>query len=261
MKIYFEDGTSWTEPHFQMKFLKPDNWLVEEYCKIDVKVAEELIDLLIAFIQRTIEPANFFKKCISRRIVFGEAPEGTDTSYLKFDPSLGVTIVPITVSQAEALIDEPGYRRKYAKLLKTMIVHEDTHKQQFDRYEGYNKDYKLPGELNLAKGLSQKNIAYFSQTIEADAYGRQFGEALLQKYPNKTAYWIFEKLVEGKISTSMDEIVETYRNDKVSKKAFKHFWRSCYDYLVTEKSIKREPYGNLNEVYEILAKKKIRKHS
>ena len=262
MKVYFEDGTSWVEPHFQMKFLKLDNWLVEEYCKINVKIVEELVDLLIAFVQKTIKPIDFFEKCITYRIAFREIPENNvKLDNFQFDPSLGVTIVPMTKSRVKAIIENPESRRKYVKFLKTMIVHEDTHKQQFDRYEGYNKDYKIPGELNFAKELSQQNIVYFSQTIEADAYGRQFGEALLQEYPNNTAYWIFEKLIEGEISTSMDEIVEIYRNDRVSKKAFKHFWRACYDYLVTEESTKGESYGNLNEVYEMLVKKKIRKHS
>lgn len=257
MKVYLKDGTTWSEPHFQMKFLKLDNWLVEEYCKLDLKIVEELVDLLAAFAQGTVDSTTFFEKCISSRIVFEEIPENRpELDIFRFDPSLGVTIVPMPKSRIENIIENSEYQKNYTRLLKTMVVHEDTHKQQFDRYIGYNKDYILPELLDPSAELSQRNIAYFSQTIEADAYGRQFGEELLQKYPNKTAYWIFENVIKKNVSTTMDEIVTIYRNPKISKDAFKHFWRALYDYLVEEKSAKskKESYRNLNEVYEMLIK-------
>lgn len=257
MKVYLKDGTTWSESHFQMKWLKLDNWLVEEYRKIDLRVVEKLIDILLEFHQGKLNLLEFYEKCLPHRIVFlKQSTNSLELGNFKFDPNLGVTIVPISTVQIDKLIKDPEYRKEYTRQLKVMVVHEDTHKQQFDRYDGYSEGYELPESLNPFQSLSPKDVVYFSQTIEADAYGREVGESLIQDYPEKSAYWIFENVIKRNVVTDIDEILAVYRNPKISKKAFQHFWRALYDYLVEEKDpeSKKESHENLNEVYEMLIK-------
>ena len=257
MKVYLKDGTTWSEPHFQMKWLKLDNWLIEEYRKINLNIVEELIDTLLDFHQGKLNLLEFYEKCLPHRIVF--LKQSTDSFRLesfKFDPNLGVTIVPVSTTQINKLLEDSEYRKEYTRQLKIMVVHEDTHKQQFDRYDGYSEGYELPESLNPFQTLSSKDIAYFSQTIEADAYGREVGESLIQAYPEKSAYWIFENVIRKNVTTDIEEILAVYRNPKIPKKAFQHFWRALYDYLVEEKDpdSKKESCKELNEVYEMLIK-------
>lgn len=140
-----------------------------------------------------------------------------------------MTIVPIKDSKIVELCSDSDAYKDYLTFLKQKIVHEDTHKQQFDRYEGYNKDYKLPitGAFRLQ---SKEDVDYFSQTIEADAYGREVGQVLKDTFPNTYSEILFKMLMTGK-TDCIKEYTDVYKDSRISRKAFQHFWRALYDYL------------------------------
>lgn len=82
-----------------------------------------------------------------------------------------------------------------------------------------------------------EDVAYFSQTIEADSYGRQVGEALKHLYPEKPISWIFKNVD----NPETEDLLNVYRSSKISKKAFQHFWRALYDYVEGNEKDLQEP--------------------
>lgn len=156
------------------------------------------------------------------RIAFEKTSE--DFTHLRFDPSIGVTIVPITENKIRVITSSEEEKQRYILQLRHLIVHEDTHKQQFDRYEGYCRDYKNPSFTDDAFKLNtQADVGYFSQTIEADAYGRDVGSILKDIYPDKSANWIFENVIRKNVSEDILEYVNVYRDPRIPKKLFSTF--------------------------------------
>lgn len=216
---------------YQLAALNPHNWLFEEYSKTDTKVFESLVDLLLQVYTGKASIEELYKLSKKARIGFVQVAEDTPLTFC-FDPNCGMTIIPIQKSQIRLMLVDESYKQRYLKYLKYEIVHEDTHKQQFDRYEGYSENYKNPSFTEYAFNLAtQADIDYFSQTIEADAYGRQVGELLKQEYEDKSVDWIFENVIRHNIPDDIDDLMKVYRDPRISKKGFQHFWRALYDYL------------------------------
>ena len=222
---------------YQLAAINPGNWLFEEYSKTSLEDINLLVDTLTDFFLKKIKINQLYELTAKCRIGFELVPEDTNV-YNRFDPNLGITIIPIKSSQIEALIKDPDFKKRYLKYLKYSIVHEDTHKQQFGRYEGYSKNYKYPNYTgNPFELLSPEDVAYFSQTIEADSYGRQVGEALKHLYPEKPISWIFKNVD----NPETEDLLNVFRSSKISKKAFQHFWRALYDYVEGNEKDLQEP--------------------
>ncbi len=233
MRVYNETKTEfWDEPHLRDSLLKTNNWLVEEYYKTDTQFFEHLLDTLLQVLSKNVDINNLYEESEQCRVGFELVPNSTDISNYRFDPSLGMTIISINEYTISKLILDPDFKKLYLREMIYKIVHEDTHKQQFDRYDGFNKNYTYPTK-NAFKMLSQKDVDYFSQTIEADAYGREVGEIIIQQYGSVLVDDIFNDIVKGDCP-QIQEYLQVYRDPRIPKKAFQHFWRSLYDYLKGE---------------------------
>lgn len=256
MRVYTENGY-WDEPHLSLNLLKTNNWLAEIYSKTNLADFEDLIDTLLAFYRKEIPYKNLNDKSIKYRIGFELVSEDSkEINKLRFDPSYGITIVPIQNSQIQDLLNIPEYKRKFLKNLKSLVVHEDTHKQQFDCYRGYNKDYTFPESLDPFTDLTNQDVKYFSQTIEADAYGREVGEILKQQYKNKSANWIFENVIERNIPAEIKDFIDVYRDPRISRKGFQHFWRALYDYLMEKEEPLDERLLKINDILSDIKNKR-----
>lgn len=223
--------------NLQKVALNSKNWLFEEYYKTNLQSFENLVNQLVLYVNGKISSENFYNLSVKCRIAFEKTSE--NFTHLRFDPSISVTIVSITENKIRVITSSEEEKQRYILQLRHLIVHEDTHKQQFDRYEGYCRDYKNPSFTDDAFKLNtQADVDYFSQTIEADAYGRDVGSILKDIYPDKSANWIFENVIRKNVSEDILEYVNVYRDPRIPKKAFQHFWRTLYDYLQeTEKEI------------------------
>lgn len=233
MVLYPKDPTLWYEPI--VIGLPPAStgrcyWLAETYSKTNYKVVEDLLQNLILFYpDKNKYQKEFFEKEFKYKIGFYQVPESYSINCCFFDPNLKMTIIPIKESKIIELCSDPNTYKNYLAFLRQKIVHEDTHKQQFDRYEGYSKDYKFPN--NEAFSLkTQADVDYFSQTIEADAYGREAGQTLKDAFPDTYSEILFKMLMTDK-TDCIKEYTDVYKDPRISRKAFQHFWRALYDYL------------------------------
>lgn len=213
----------------------------EVYDRVNTKLIENYLDDLINFVLGKLDKETFYQKSKDLRIGFELVKESSKDNP-KFDPSTNnrMTIIPIKKSQLKAIIESKAFKEKYVRFLRNIIAHENTHEQQFDRYEGYCKDYVAPESENPFDLISEKDKQYFSQTIEADAYGRQVGESLLQSYKNLGCENIFKKVINNQIPEDVEDIIKVYKSKEISKKAFKHFWTTLYNYIKdNEKDLKK----------------------
>ncbi len=235
MRVYDKNNKLVFEENHNI-FLPPSKgfgyWLSEAYDKVDTKLIENYLDDLVNFVLGKLDKKAFYQKSEDLRIGFELVKESSKDNP-KFDPSTnnGMTIIPIKKSQLKAIIEDETFKERYIRFLKNTIAHENTHEQQFDRYEGYCKDYVAPEGENPFDLISEKDKQYFSQTIEADAYGRQVGESLLQSYKGLSCENIFKKVINNQIPKDVEDIIKVYKSREISKKAFKHFWTTLYDYL------------------------------
>lgn len=169
----------------------------------------------------------------------------------RFSPDTGFTTIAVSrrvldiIKCIESKYDAFEYSqlKKLAEFFWSCFVHEDTHKQQieatpfkfFDNYVHYdfNSD---PFDLSILQ-----NIKYFNQSIEADAFGREVGEALRLEYqerddknanltPIENIFeWVNARDIEDEHALTL---IKTYKDPRISEKAQKSFFRALYDYLV-----------------------------
>lgn len=114
------------------------------------------------------------------------------------------------------------------------FVHEDTHRQQQNAAGSYNirKKYKVPNNLNWNEDLG-KDIDYFDQQIEADAYGREIGARLEILEKDKSVANIFLDINSNSIRDEYcKKIINIYKDPRILKKANKSFFRALYDFLM-----------------------------
>lgn len=244
MRVYNKDNKIVFEENHNI-FLPPSKgfgyWLSEVYDRVNTKLIENYLDDLVNFVLGRLDKETFYQKSKDLRIGFELVKESSKDNP-KFDPSTnsGMTIIPIKKSQLKAIIKNKAFKEKYVRFLRNIIAHENTHEQQFDRYEGYCKDYVAPESENPFDLISEKDKQYFSQTIEADAYGRQVGESLLQSYKDLGCENIFKKVINNQIPEDVEDIIKVYKSKEISKKAFKHFWTTLYNYIKdNEKDLKK----------------------
>lgn len=114
------------------------------------------------------------------------------------------------------------------------FVHEDTHRQQQNAAGNYSirKKYKSPSNLDWTEDLG-KDLDYFDQQIEADAYGREIGARLEILEKNKSVANIFLDINSNSINDEYcKKIINVYKDPRISKKVNKSFFRALYDFLV-----------------------------
>lgn len=112
------------------------------------------------------------------------------------------------------------------------FCHEDTHKQQTAKSKvNLNKNYKPPVSPYYNIDL-EKDLDYYNRVTEADAYGREIAARLQFWYPNSSNSTIYEAIDEDKVVDEYcSNIINVYKDSRVSRKARTSFFRALYDYL------------------------------
>ena len=81
-----------------------------------------------------------------------------------------------------------------------------------------------------------KDIDYFNQTVEADAYGREIAARLEKIYPTETVSNLFSRITSNDIQDDyIKKIIGVYKDPRISDNANRAFFRSIYDFLKEEK--------------------------
>lgn len=81
-----------------------------------------------------------------------------------------------------------------------------------------------------------KDIDYFNQTVEADAYGREIAARLEKIYPTETVSNLFSRITSNDIQDDyIKKIIGVYKDPRINDNANRAFFRSIYDFLKEEK--------------------------
>lgn len=202
--------------------------LFEVYSKTNTTFLKDLILKLQSFLNKKISSKDFINYSIKYGIGFMLYPnQNSENIICCFDPYLNLIIIPVYQNTIENLKNNTLDINEYINLLEVCIVHEDTHKQQFKKYSLYNKNYKFPDFQNPTI-LTNKQIEYYNQIIEAQTYGRQLGCILRKKFPEESTNIIFQKIWEHKLDF---ELLDIYKDPRISDKAFNKFFKALYNYL------------------------------
>lgn len=202
--------------------------LFEVYQKTQTFFLKDLILKLQAFLNKKISAKSFIEYSIKYGIGFMLYPDQNSENIICcFDPYLNLIIIPIYQNIIEGLKNNTLDIENYINLLEVCITHEDTHRQQFKKYSLYNKNYKYPDFSNTSL-LTNKQIEYYNQIIEAQAYGRQLGCILKKRFPDESVNIIFQKIWENKLDF---ELLDIYKDSRISDRAFNKFFRALYNYL------------------------------
>lgn len=122
----------------------------------------------------------------------------------------------------------------YADVLWTNFNHEDTHAQQASKSK-VELNYISPTNKFWDEDLG-KDIDYFNQTVEADAYGREIAARLEKLYPTETVSNLFSRITSNDIQDDyIKKIIGVYKDPRINDNANKAFFRSIYDFLKEEK--------------------------
>lgn len=218
--------------YFKISFVKKK--LIEAYSKTNTDVIIDLVNKLLDLLHKKISLEDFSD--YQKQIGIGFQIQHTEKLITPFfDPTIGMIVIVVDKSVIERLIIEENYKNTFIKILKSLIVHEDTHKQQFLKYKYFSKNYKEPDSETTK--LSAKNVAYYNQVIEADAYGREVGYDIRKEHPGLSTNFIFDKIKNKEIGHNL---IDIYNDPKISNKAFNKFWRAVYDYLEGEEDAEND---------------------
>ena len=122
----------------------------------------------------------------------------------------------------------------YADILWTNFTHEDTHAQQMSKSK-VKLNYLSPTNKFWDEDLG-KDVDYFNQTVEADAYGREIAARLEKLYPTETVSNLFLRITSNNIQDDyIKKIIGVYKDPRINDNANKAFFRSIYDFLKEEK--------------------------
>lgn len=122
----------------------------------------------------------------------------------------------------------------YADVLWTNFTHEDTHAQQASKSK-VKLNYISPTNKFWDEDLV-KDIDYFNQTVEADAYGREIAARLEKLYPTETVSNLFLRITSNSIQDDyIKKIIGVYKDPRINDNANKAFFKSIYDFLKEEK--------------------------
>lgn len=231
LKILREPFPQFSQPNFRSSLIR--NRLYEVYSKTNTSFLKTLVLNLKRFLNQELSKNEFIENCSKYGIGFMLYPnQNSEVIICYFDPYLNLIVIPVYQNTIKALNDNTLDIDEYVDLLEVCITHEDTHKQQFKKYFLYSKNYKYPDSTDNTN-LTTKNIAYYNQTIEAQAYGRQLGCVLRKKFPNLTVNLIFQKIWKNELKY---ELLDIYRDSRVSDKAFDKFFRALYNYLANREA-------------------------
>ena len=124
--------------------------------------------------------------------------------------------------------------KSYANILWTNFTHEDTHVQQVSKSK-VKLNYISPTNKFWDEDLG-KDIDYFNQTVEADAYGREIAARLEKIYPTETVSNLFSRITSNDIQDDyIKKIIGVYKDPRINDNANRAFFRSIYDFLKEEK--------------------------
>lgn len=227
--------------------------LFEVYHKTSKYDCQFFFGLLWAKLTNQITEEDFNKELLKRNLAFEEIENNESIVSGRFEPETNLTFIRVSTG-LEKLIKE-NIKSKldavaYSQLERLSdfywhnFVHEDTHKQQvkitplkfFNNYVTYDSSTD-PFDLKVLR-----NVKYFDQSFEADAFGREIGSILAVEYELKdsddeyyrrnTVHNIFQDLKNGKIDDDfVKSIWNTYKDPRISEKAHRSFIRALYDFL------------------------------
>lgn len=208
--------------------------LAEAYTRKDNSVCI----LFLTHLQDTLnekESIQVFEDYCNKNRVSLEIVAGEDMFGGYFDLSKRVIVFQITKDLLYIIgLADKHTLESLANILWVSFTHEDTHHQQCKSSKAI-KHYVNPTSTYWNEDIG-KNISYFNQTVEADAYGREIAARLEKLYPEDSVFSIFLRINSNKIDYEYTKkIINVYRDPRINDKANKAFFRALYDFLETEK--------------------------
>ena len=223
-----------TNNYHSTPILFEEKYLLEEaYRKTDKNVCRDFVELLHDFLISKISSNEFkafeslhdfeLQRVEGSNVIGGFYDYNTRKITLLISDDVLAQIQKADDKQLDIITDN----------IWTNFVHEDTHKQQFQKYDN-SKNYASPKSLDWSDNL-EKSLDYFEQVMEADAYGREIGARLKTIYEFSTDSGhllkkIFQDINNNDVTDEYSsKIINIYKHPK--NKATKKFFRALYDFL------------------------------
>lgn len=188
-----------------------------------------------------LSQSQFLKYCDKNRIRL-EIVNGEGLIGGQFDVNDRNIIIQVTLDVVYEIMEaDPDVLNNLANNFWANFTHEDTHLQQQSKSrKNIFEKYKSPTVSDWNEDLG-KNLEYFNQKIEADAYGREIGARLEKIYTEKgdSKLSIMMDVNHNKIEDKYSrKIINVYKDPRVSRDANHSFFRALYDFLTEEKAEK-----------------------
>lgn len=225
---FIEDGVWWYYPHIGDKEIHIFNVLSEAYIKTDTTQIENiLIQISEALQNYNIEDVKDltigdFKIFIKDGDYVQSAIYNSLTKGFNF----------IINKKCLQHIKNFENTRNITKAIKSLFVHEDTHKQQDIKSNG--KFYNSEIYINANNEDDKKK--YINQRVEIDAWARQCGFDLKDLYPEESMDDIFKRIFSLNIEDERVKNNLIYLFDNLTSKNQHFFLRNMYDYINGEEN-------------------------
>jgi hypothetical protein len=208
--------------------------LAESYIRKSNRVCLLFLKHLRNSLNNDKDKKNFLNFCKNNKVAL-EIVDGKDGMGGQFSLSTQTIIFQMT---KDVLFNigtaNDDLLELYADILWTNFTHEDTHAQQASKSK-VKLNYISPTNKFWDEDLG-KDIDYFNQTVEADAYGREIAARLEKLYPTETVSNLFLRIMSNNIQDDyIKKIIGVYKDPRINDNANKAFFRSIYDFLKEEK--------------------------
>ena len=208
--------------------------LAESYIRKSNRVCLLFLKHLRNLLNNDKDTKDFLSFCKNNKVAL-EIVDGEDGMGGQFSLSTQTIIFQITKDVLFKIgIANDDVLESYANILWTNFTHEDTHAQQVSKSK-VKLNYISPTNRFWVEDLG-KDIDYFNQTVEADAYGREIAARLEKMYPMESVSNLFSRITSNDIQDDYTKkIIGVYKDPRINDNANKAFFRSIYDFLKEEK--------------------------
>ncbi len=212
--------------HLQ-KLLHEDMCLREVYKPTDLEPVRIVLETYLKYVFGNIPSSKVLQLENKYKIRF-EISNNNSEDFLveraEYYRDSGLTVIYLYNDTLDNISNDIQLVDNLLEEVESLLIHEDTHKQQYSQ-----------GDSNFKYDVSdyKKNLKkYITHYTEVDAYARQIGYLLKQEFPNSSAQEIFDKIKNNQVKNPLVvNRIQLYQSPKFYTKESRRFFHTLYQYL------------------------------
>ena len=206
------------------KLLQEDKLLKEIYKPTDLKPVRLVLETYLKYVFGNVPSSKVLQLENKYKIRF-EISSNDSEDFLveraEYYRDSDTTVIYLYKDTLKTISKDIDLADELLEEVESLLIHEDTHKQQYSQ-----------GDSNFRYDVSdyKKNLKkYITHYTEVDAYARQVGYLLKQEFPNSSTQEIFAKIKNNQVKNPLVvNRIQLYQSPEFYTKESRRFFHTLY---------------------------------